>query len=150
MPSGDEIIHTALRVLNEALAADPVAINELIQHRVTVTSLALIDHPTIQSGRVEGESRTSALGLINGILGEHGFIGLWRGGRIDGGIVSFVRVSPDGRHYVDEAGAAIAAQVQCFMLGCKDIDVSDCSECHGSYCGKHMETHVAPVALHHD
>ena len=50
MPSGDEIIETALRVLNEALAADPVAINELIQHRVVVTSPALIDHPTIQSG----------------------------------------------------------------------------------------------------
>ena len=150
MPSGDEIIETALRVLNEALAADPVAINELIQHRVVVTSPALIDHPTVQSGEINGEILTGPLGLINGILGEHGFIGLWRGGRTDGDIVSFVRVSPDGRHYMDEAGAARQAQVQCFMLGCKDSDVSDCSECHGSYCGKHMETHVAPVALHHD
>ena len=94
MPSGDEIIQTALRVLNEALAADPLAINELIQHRVVVTSADLIGHPTIQSGEIEGKVRTSALGLINGILGEHGYIGLWRGGRADGDILSFVRCFP--------------------------------------------------------
>lgn len=73
-------IRDAVRVLNEALAADPEAVNRLFNHRVRVNG-ALTLHPTIQvvslsvkDARPEdtGEARVNTLGvlgLINGLFG---------------------------------------------------------------------------------
>lgn len=62
---------TALKVMNEAFAADPAAVHALIVNRVPCND-ALADHPNIP---VEGNIVTSqehtvigALGLINGVL----------------------------------------------------------------------------------
>ena len=62
---------TTVMVLNEALAADPDAINRLFAHREWCNA-ALADHPSIQV--VSRESRwgtltdLGVLGLINGIV----------------------------------------------------------------------------------
>lgn len=77
MPNLDAI-RQAVRVLNEALAADPDAIEELFGHRVQVNEV-LADHPTIQVTGSIGEPPTmNVLGLINGLFGvddrDWGFI----------------------------------------------------------------------------
>lgn len=68
-----------LRVLNEAQAADPVALNALLNHRVECNA-KLADHPTIQvrpmtfSGRAIvtksdlDRCEVGALGLLNGLI----------------------------------------------------------------------------------
>lgn len=67
MASADD----AIRVLNEALQADPEAVNRIFQH--VRHNGALNDHPTIQVGSKDPEGKDqphlSALGLINGIFG---------------------------------------------------------------------------------
>lgn len=73
-----EAIEDAVRVLNEALEADPVAINALFNCSVTCNS-KLANHPTIQVGK-EGDSvwYVRLLGIINGLFGvdveQWGFI----------------------------------------------------------------------------
>lgn len=67
----------ALVVLNEALALDPDAVNELLAARPNCTT-ALAAHPTIQCCRPafgEAYNTVSMLGLINGLLGvdDHGW-----------------------------------------------------------------------------
>ena len=55
-------------MLNQALEADPDAINELMNKSVEVNK-ALADHPTIQVGKWGGKLRLRPLGLINGLFG---------------------------------------------------------------------------------
>lgn len=61
--------YTILQTLNEAVAADPVAIKALIEHRVP-TNETLANHPTIQVREIlnEGRYEVGALGLINGLV----------------------------------------------------------------------------------
>jgi len=73
-------IRDAVRILNEALEADPEAVNRLFNHRVRVNE-ALTLHPTIQVASLSvkdarpedtSEVRVSTLGvlgLINGLFG---------------------------------------------------------------------------------
>ena len=67
----DEAIENAIRVLNEALAADPVAVKQLMSLGVEVNTEALRDHPTIQVGSSVpgGPVVLRPLGLVNGLLG---------------------------------------------------------------------------------
>ena len=73
-----DAVDYAIQVLNEALQADPVAIECLFNVRVEVNTNELRDHPTIQVGTlpaietgVEGDQRIwlRPLGLINGLFG---------------------------------------------------------------------------------
>ena len=60
-----QLLDTTITILNEAYAADPVAVGALIEHRVPCNT-ALADHPTIT---VAGEEPSvGLLGIINGIL----------------------------------------------------------------------------------
>ena len=65
-----EFADQAIRVLNEALELDPIAINQIFGAYVYVNE-ALADHPTIQVGRLNDGKQNSLrfLGLINGICG---------------------------------------------------------------------------------
>lgn len=67
------MIDQAIDVLNEALAVDPIAVNQLMSYRVPCTD-ELAAHPSIQ---VNNEG-VSPLGLINGLFGVddrgYGFI----------------------------------------------------------------------------
>lgn len=83
------MVDQAIKILNEALAADPVAVNQLMSYRVSCTD-ELAAHPSIQ---VNGEG-VAPLGLINGLFGVddrgYGFITA----EVDestGSIVRFVR-----------------------------------------------------------
>ena len=58
-------VQDAIRVLNEALEAEPEAVQKIFALRVKTTG-KLSDHPTIQIGPGD---QISALGLINGIFG---------------------------------------------------------------------------------
>lgn len=62
-------IEHAVRVLNELLAADPDATNELFRLEVTVNQ-RVCDHPTIQVGGDPAEivGTLRPLGLINGLV----------------------------------------------------------------------------------
>ena len=66
-----------VNILNEALEADPVAVNMLFNNRV-ICNNTLADHPTIQVGAYNrdtlqptpnGPYTFSVLGLINGFVG---------------------------------------------------------------------------------
>jgi hypothetical protein len=59
-------VRDAIRVLNEALEAEPEAVRAIFACRPD-TGGGLDDHPTIQVGGERG--KISALGLINGIFG---------------------------------------------------------------------------------
>lgn len=92
---------TFLRVLNEAVAADPVALDALIDHRVECNT-TLANHPTIQVTPMTFSSRSivtksdldrcevGALGLLNGVIeavtGER-VAGVWD----DNKLVGFIR-----------------------------------------------------------
>ena len=54
----------AVRILNEALAAEPDAVDRIFARQAAPAG-KLVDHPTIQVGR----NTLSALGIINGIFG---------------------------------------------------------------------------------
>ena len=66
----EQAVDQAIRVLNEALEADPQAINQLFDTFVVVNG-ALVDHPSIQVGAVPESPHfwLSPLGLINGLFG---------------------------------------------------------------------------------
>lgn len=62
--------------MNEALKADPEAVNKLFKYRVPCND-ALVDHPTILVEPAEdGSCTVSALGFMNMILGELGHLPL--------------------------------------------------------------------------
>lgn len=78
-------LDTVIALLNDALATDPDAINELFGHRVKCNS-ALAEHPTIQVGWFpkdgslpepgspnvddgKSERQMGVLGILNGLLG---------------------------------------------------------------------------------
>lgn len=73
----ESAIALAIRVLNEALEADPDAINELMRTEVVVNTDALRDHWSVQVGPHDPDGRAVAdgqivvrpLGLINGLFG---------------------------------------------------------------------------------
>jgi hypothetical protein len=58
----------AVNVLNEALAADPVAVTALVAARVPCAE-ALADHESIQVSAKEGVYSVGILGILNGIFG---------------------------------------------------------------------------------
>jgi hypothetical protein len=65
----DKGLAKAIRVLNEALEADPVAMESLFKYRVSCNE-KLADHPTIQvRGASSGsECTVGLLGFINGVF----------------------------------------------------------------------------------
>jgi hypothetical protein len=60
-------IHTAIRVLNEAFKADPVAISNMMGTRFSCSD-TLADHPTIQVAAGDNAPHVGPLGIINGVL----------------------------------------------------------------------------------
>jgi hypothetical protein len=62
----------AIRVLNEALERDPVAVSRLIAYRVPC-NIQLADHPSIQVGGSNAPPdpahEVGILGIINGLFG---------------------------------------------------------------------------------
>jgi hypothetical protein len=58
-------ITSTIKLLNDALEADPVGINALFSHHVKVNG-RLASHPTIQVSDKEG---LGVLGLLNGVFG---------------------------------------------------------------------------------
>ena len=91
-----EAIDQAVRVLNEALEADPGAMLALMNFGVTVNQ-TLADHPTIQvwsKEETDGQGyRLRPLGLINGLFGvdiyQWGYIAMFM--NEDGTIDKFSR-----------------------------------------------------------
>ena len=95
------ICQSAVETLNEALIADPVAVNQFFALQVVVNTDELRDHPTIQVGSREGLAESigaplepedsdtvagktvvmRAMGLINGLFGldgrGQGFLGVF-------------------------------------------------------------------------
>ena len=67
-------VENVIEVLNEALIADPKAMNQLILGCKTECNKKLADHPTIQVG-YNGKFQFGTLGLLNGLFGidEKGF-----------------------------------------------------------------------------
>ena len=66
-----DIITQAVKVLNEALESDPIAMNQLINLRV-ICNEDLARHPFIQVGKDNRYQRVwwvGLFGIINGILG---------------------------------------------------------------------------------
>lgn len=55
-----------INLLNEALKADPDAINALVNYRV-IANKNLMDHPTIQCREINGKSYVGLLGVLNAI-----------------------------------------------------------------------------------
>ena len=71
--NGQHIADQTLKVLQEAFEADPVAVENIIGHRVQVTNAdAFYEHPTIvvQPSKDPAVPELGPLGLINGILGR--------------------------------------------------------------------------------
>jgi len=62
-------ILNAIKVLNDALERDPVAITKLVNLRVDC-STQLVNHPTIQTSAYHDVAKVGVLGLINGIIGN--------------------------------------------------------------------------------
>jgi hypothetical protein len=56
--------------LNELLAADPVFMNAIVNHRPECNT-AVAEHPTLQVGMVDGTYCAGLIGLLNGLLGKH-------------------------------------------------------------------------------
>ena len=65
-------VEQAVEVLNRAQKADPVAMHNLVSHRVICTR-ELTGDPTIQTGALGiGIHEVGMLGIINGIFGVDG------------------------------------------------------------------------------
>lgn len=92
-------VDEAIRVLNEALEADPKAVARLLEASVVVND-DLAAHPTIQCGVDDGVVRLRPLGLINGLFGIHengwGYIAAVAERKLDGstGRLRFQRYRP--------------------------------------------------------
>ena len=89
-------IDDILRVMNEALDADPEAITKLVEKRVECNQ-KLVEHPTIRCAKSHPfQSHTIGLmGILNGIAGEGqpGF-GPICASVSEGRIVGFMRTPP--------------------------------------------------------
>ena len=98
-------VDNAIRVLNEALEADPGAVRRLMNME-TDCNQAMADHPSIQVGAYDkdtgdptigGPYWVRPLGLINGLFGTAsdawGFIAM--NVRDDGSIAEFFRIRGD-------------------------------------------------------
>lgn len=79
-----DIVVEAIAVLNRALAADPVATQALVCHRVPANQ-ALLDDPTIQV--LIPDNVLGMVGILNGILGKNS--------RGEGWIVGFYEYGTD-------------------------------------------------------
>lgn len=64
-------ISDVVDTLNELLAADPAAAQELIGTRISVNSAELLDHPSIIFRRGDDRYTMGLIGLINGFFGLH-------------------------------------------------------------------------------
>ena len=88
-------IDAAIERLNEMLAADPRAIQALIDERVSCSE-ALANHKTCQVGRTGKGFEVGPLGIINGILGADtnscGFVAAEYGMGVE--LIKFVRYAP--------------------------------------------------------
>ena len=130
-----QAVDDAIRVLNEALDADPEAVNRLMNLEVTCNE-TIADHPSIQVGTLAGRTssgyarsfwrwllralgqrqtekdrhRLRPLGLINGLFGADedcwGFICMTIG--VDGQITHFDRTPPKMRPQLGAASAWLA------------------------------------------
>lgn len=61
-------VDNVIKVLNEAFAADPVAVAKLVGARVPCNA-DLANHPTIQVSERDGNFTVGVVGLLNGFLG---------------------------------------------------------------------------------
>jgi len=77
-------IQIALRVLNNAVVADPAAVSALIALRVSCNA-ELASHPTIQVANSGDEFSVGILGILNGVLEP--FTGSKIAVQLDGGVV---------------------------------------------------------------
>jgi hypothetical protein len=68
MNFNQESAQQAVDVLNQALAADPKAIQLLFDYRVSVGD-TVADHESIMVRTKQGKHTLGVLGLLNGILG---------------------------------------------------------------------------------
>lgn len=68
MKYNQESAQQAVDVLNQALEADPKAIQQLFDFRVPVSD-AVADHESIMVRTKQGKHSLGFLGLLNGILG---------------------------------------------------------------------------------
>lgn len=68
MKYNQESAQQAVDVLNQALAADPKAIQLLFDHRVSVSD-AVAEHESIMVRTQHGKHSLGILGLLNGIMG---------------------------------------------------------------------------------
>ena len=89
-------VECAINVLNEALELEPVAITDLLLHRVSIGP-GLATHPSIQCLAAGPDSyKVSALGLINGLFGadenDWGFIYAHVD---DSGVITHFSTKPD-------------------------------------------------------
>ena len=77
----------AVKIMNEAFALNPSAIETLVDSRVSINE-KLANHPTIQAGSDSEVYSLSIIGLLNGIFGidENG----------QGPIARLYDISPDG------------------------------------------------------
>ena len=70
---GENISERMLKTLNEALAADPTAIERLVEYRVSCND-RLADHPhvVVQDNVVASGNSVGMMGILNGILSAAG------------------------------------------------------------------------------
>lgn len=67
-PVVNQTANDMIQFLNSLLEVDPYAINMLFSQRVTPNN-EMVNHPTVQVGKVYGGMYLSILGLINGFYG---------------------------------------------------------------------------------
>lgn len=60
----------AISILNEMIAADPIAMRDLIEQRVPCKE-GIADHPTVQVRAETNGYSVGLLGVLNGIFGNH-------------------------------------------------------------------------------
>lgn len=92
-------VEQAIELLNSALEADPIAIQNLMNSRVTCND-DLANHPTIQVGSdgvgEDSPFRVGLLGIVNGLFGtwnSNGYGAIHAECMSDGTIVTFARTS---------------------------------------------------------
>ena len=86
----------AVDVLNEALAADPQAINALMRLSVQCNA-TLARHPSVQVGAHQHDFELRPLGLINGLFGvdEHDWGFIYMHTAHDDGRITHFSLSPE-------------------------------------------------------
>jgi hypothetical protein len=65
----DLTLGRAIVILNELVELDRDAMTDLCQRRVKVNGNGLLEHPTVQCGKHDGEYQVGLLGILNGLFG---------------------------------------------------------------------------------